>query len=195
MRATGSRSPRARAHASRVVAWLLLALAGCTSTPPRTAPDTAPDRGAGPASDRALRSPARDFRWFTGPLPPILVEAAKAPYAPPPARDCTSLAAQVSALDAVLGADADVTSPVDDKEAARWLASGVKSLIPYFGWMRRLTGAERRERRAIAAHAAGAIRRAYLKGLGEAGGCTFPAAPARNGAGPDQAGNGTGADH
>jgi hypothetical protein len=163
---------------------LALVLTGCASNPSRTADDgdatATVDRGSGPASDSALRSPTRDFRWFAGSLPPVLVAAAQAPYAPPPARDCTSLAAQVRALDAVLGADADVAPPIEDEEAARWLASGVKSLIPYFGWMRRLTGAERRERRALAAHAAGEIRRAYLKGLGEAQGCVFPAAPARN---------------
>jgi hypothetical protein len=181
-------SPRARQRARGALALAVLALAGCASSPPRgesaDAPATTVDRGTGPASDRALRSSTRDFRWFTGPLPPVLVAAVAAPYAPPPARDCTALAAQVRALDAVLGEDVDVAPPLQDKEAERWLASGVKSLIPYFGWMRRLTGAERRERRALAANAAGALRRAYLKGLGEAGGCVFPAAPARGVATP-----------
>lgn len=50
-------------------------------------------------------------------------------------------------------------------------------MIPFRGWVRKLTGAERYSRKVSAAIAAGAIRRAYLKGLGQAAGCAAPAAP------------------
>ena len=50
-------------------------------------------------------------------------------------------------------------------------------VIPFRGWVRRLTGAERYSREVAAAIAAGTIRRAYLKGLGAAAGCSAPAAP------------------
>lgn len=50
-------------------------------------------------------------------------------------------------------------------------------MIPFRGWVRKLTGAERYSRKVSAAIAAGAIRRAYLKGLGQAAGCEAPAAP------------------
>lgn len=43
--------------------------------------------------------------------------------------------------------------------------------------MRKLTGAERYAKEVSAAIAAGTIRRAYLKGIGQAAGCAAPAAP------------------
>jgi hypothetical protein len=45
--------------------------------------------------------------------------------------------------------------------------------------VRKLSGAERYERKVAAAIAAGSVRRAYLKGLGQAAGCAAPAAPRR----------------
>lgn len=64
-----------------------------------------------------------------------------------------------------------------DQTGKRLLVSGVRSVIPYFGWLRRLTGADRRQRLAQASFTAGAVRRGYLKGLGERLGCAPPAAP------------------
>ena len=52
-----------------------------------------------------------------------------------------------------------------------------EGVIPFRGWVRKLTGAERYSRKVSAAIAAGAIRRAYLTGLGQAAGCEAPAAP------------------
>ena len=61
----------------------------------------------------------------------------------------------------------------------RAFVSGIHGLMPYRSWLRKLSGAEKRELRAIAAIAAGSIRRGYLKGLGEARGCAPPATPNR----------------
>jgi hypothetical protein len=52
-----------------------------------------------------------------------------------------------------------------------------QDLIPLRSWVRRLSGAERHDRLVRAAITAGVVRRTYLKGLGQAGGCPAPASP------------------
>ncbi len=104
-------------------------------------------------------------------------------------RDCGGLGSEIEALDAALGPDADVDPPSADRNdlGLRLVVAGVRSAIPYFGWVRRLSGAERRERKVLAAREAGNIRRAYLKGLGQGIGCPAPAAPRRGEARTEQA--------
>jgi hypothetical protein len=57
------------------------------------------------------------------------------------------------------------------------MASAAQDLIPMRGWVRKLSGAEKHDKLVQSAMASGAIRRAYLKGLGEARGCDPPATP------------------
>jgi hypothetical protein len=57
------------------------------------------------------------------------------------------------------------------------MASAAQDIIPFRGWVRKLTGAERHDRLVQSAVASGAVRRAYLKGLGESRGCNPPATP------------------
>jgi hypothetical protein len=154
-------------------------LAGCASTPAAdTHSGTKAGAGDGPASE--TRAP-HDQDPFSGRIAPVLVAASVNPYAPPEPLDCPTLAARVQELDAVLGPDLD-----DPRRAARHafsaaglLISGLQSAIPYYGWLRRLTGADRREQLAEDTFAAGMARRGYLKGLGERLACTPPAAPLR----------------
>jgi hypothetical protein len=144
----------------------LLALAGCASN------------GAG----KAAATPLNDLNVVRAEIPPVLVAAQRGPYAAPPDKACTALAADVQALDAVLGADLD-SPPSENKPSliertgSQALQSAAEGVIPFRGWVRKLTGAERYSRDVAAAIAAGTIRRAYLKGLGAAGGCAAPAAP------------------
>jgi hypothetical protein len=58
--------------------------------------------------------------------------------------------------------------------AVRGAAEGV---VPFRGWVRKLTGAEQYSKDVAAAIAAGTIRRAFLKGVGQANGCVGAAAP------------------
>jgi hypothetical protein len=70
------------------------------------------------------------------------------------------------------------------KTTALTVASGAASdVIPFRGWIRKLSGAEQHDRYVQAAITAGAVRRAYLKGLGEAKGCDPPATPSHERAG------------
>jgi hypothetical protein len=137
----------------------------------------------------AAKTPLGDLNLLRPDIPPVLVAAQKGPYALPKDPSCSALAAEIRALDAVLGADLDIppepdtpsvikrsTEFVSDAafDALRGAAEGV---IPYRGWVRKLTGAERHSKEVAAAIAAGTVRRSYLKGLGQAIGCQAPAAP------------------
>jgi hypothetical protein len=59
------------------------------------------------------------------------------------------------------------------------LKGAAGSIVPFRGWVRQLTGAERHARAVQTAVAAGRVRRAYLKGLGQMIRCRWPAAPWR----------------
>ena len=156
----------------RVPAFSLLAacvLGGCASSPAQQA-------GA------AASTPLQDLNVVRAEIPPVLLEAMKAPYALPADRSCTGLSVAVQALDAVLGADLDTPSTAAnpsllERGAGEALRSAAEGVIPFRGWVRKLSGAERYERRVESAITAGGVRRAYLKGLGQAAGCAAPAAP------------------
>jgi hypothetical protein len=55
--------------------------------------------------------------------------------------------------------------------------SGAQSLVPFRGFMRTLSGAERADRIVRESIIAGGVRRAFLKGLGLHLKCPQPAAP------------------
>lgn len=158
---------------------LPLALTAC-STPAPTAP---PDSGN--SVTQAATTPLSDLNLVRADIPPVLALAQRGPYALPAERSCEALAKDVQALDAVLGADLDTSvtavnpSLVDrgSDAAGGALLSAAAGVIPYRGWVRKLTGAERYAKEVAAAIAAGTIRRAYLKGLGQSAGCNAPAAP------------------
>jgi hypothetical protein len=167
-----------------VAAALALSLGGCAS------PDTA--KGAakeGAQLQKAVEAPLADLNLVQEKIPPVLLAALKAPYALPSQRACPDLANEVRALDGALGADLDTpptaanpglvergTSMVGDA-ANDALRGAAESVIPFRGWVRKLDGAERHSREVAAAIAAGSVRRAFLKGVGQTLGCEAPAAP------------------
>ena len=128
-----------------------------------------------------LESPLSDVNLKKRHIPPVLIEAQAHPYATAGLTDCARIGAAVKDLDAVLGRDVDV--PVTDKRNGRHdlaMDAGqdtINSLIPGRFLIRRLSGAEAAQRKAIAAVYAGSVRRGFLKGLGLSKGCTPPAAP------------------
>ena len=137
----------------------------------------------------AATVPFNDLNLVRADIPPVLVAAQKAPYAVPADRSCPALASDVRTLDAALGADLDTpatesnpslidrgTNAVSDA-AGHALKGAAESVIPFRGWVRKLSGAERYSKDVAAAIAAGTIRRAFLKGLGHAAGCQAPGAP------------------
>lgn len=118
---------------------------------------------------------------FGDTIPEPLMRAMQNAYAVPEPFDCDTLVTEVQALESVLGEDLDsrAGAPVDENILAGVLVSAVNGLVPYRGWLMRLSGETKRLRLGVAAIAAGCVRRAYLKGLGQSQGCPLPAKPKR----------------
>lgn len=166
-----------------ILALAALLLAACTTPPDQPAPDAQQRVG------KAATAPLTDLNLVRSQIPVVLQDARKAPYAQPAPHDCATIAADVAALDLVLGADLD-TPPTKDNPgmiergkdtmgdaAIDALSSTTEGIVPFRGWVRKISGADSHAREVAAAIAAGTIRRAYLKGLGQAAGCATPAAP------------------
>jgi hypothetical protein len=162
-----------------------LAVAGCTTAPASGAPKIQTSSEANRENIKgAVSAPLRDLNVLRTKIPEVLLDAMADPYARPKTRKCAELVALLSPLDGALGADLDVPSVNEDdllqkgRGTALGAVAGVASdAIPFRGWVRRLSGAERHDRFVQAAIHAGAVRRAYLKGLGESRGCQPPATP------------------
>jgi hypothetical protein len=130
----------------------------------------------------AVTSPLRDLNVVRSKIPEVLLRAMADPYERPPNTRCSTLIALVQPLDQALGADLDLPQTSEDDLVSRETAYGAvasvaSSAIPFRGWVRQLSGAERHDSTVQAAITAGAVRRAYLKGLGESKGCKPPATP------------------
>jgi hypothetical protein len=159
----------------------LLALLGFSAC---SKPETARMTGA-------ATTPLSDLNLVRAKIPQALLAAQKAPYGPPADLGCEGLMAEVRQLDAALGPDLDAppsTARAGLVDRGRAEAGGAaldavkhtaEGLIPFRGWVRKLSGAERYSKLVTDAIAAGIVRRAYLKGLGQAQGCLAPAAPLR----------------
>ena len=137
----------------------------------------------------AVSAPLRDVNLLRTKIPPVLLQAMKDPYARPPQVTCQVLISLVGPLDGALGEDLDRRPPAEDEDlldrgrkaagtaALGAVASAAQDMIPFRGWVRKLSGAEAHDRLVQSALASGVVRRAYLKGLGEARGCNPPATP------------------
>lgn len=138
----------------------------------------------------AVAAPLRDLNVLRTKIPAVLLSAMADPYARPANTRCPTLNALLTPLDQALGADLDI-APTDEDDllvrgregALGAVASVASGAIPFRGWVRSLTGAEQHDKLVQAAITAGAVRRAYLKGLGEAKGCPPPATPSHELAG------------
>ena len=187
-------SPRRTASCITPTVFCVM-IAACASTPV-----AAPDTATAPASSAtapqaggmitsAITSPLNDLNLAQTDIPAVLLDAQKHPYATPADASCGGLVTQARALDSALGADLDVppstTHPgllerggnFAGAAAGSALKGAAEGLVPFRSWVRRLSGAEQHSREVAAAIAAGAVRRAYLKGLGQSQRCDWPAAP------------------
>lgn len=154
----------------------------------------APPPGRIVTSDQANRSglagaaaaPLRDVNLMRTEIPPVLLDALADPYQRPRPFTCAEYIALVRPLDEALGPDFDIPAANDaslvrkaNDLALGGAASVAQDIVPFRGWVRRLSGAQRHDALVSAAITAGASRRAYLKGLGEAKNCRAPAIPRR----------------
>jgi len=149
-------------------------LAASLLAAPLAAQDTSQDVVEG------AKAPLRDLRIQDEKIPRVLLLAASAPYSSDGTKSCAQIAAAVDEITQAMGPDADTPS-AKKGEGAAVAAAGSRAvtgtLIPGFGLLRVVTGADKQQRRVQAAIYGGAVRRGYLKGLGAARGCKPSAAP------------------
>lgn len=127
--------------------------------------------------DAAL-TPLSDLNLARDPIPPILLWARDNPYENAGLEDCDAIRADIGDLDAVLGDDVDTETPDERKLTVGGVAQrAIGMFIPFRGIIREISGANEHEFEFRQAIAAGLMRRAYLKGLGEARDCPYPARP------------------
>lgn len=157
-----------------ITCLLLLLASGCASNDRHKASD-------------ALTAPLSDLNLMKVDIPPILQEAVNAPYALPELASCENLVQRVLDLNTVLGPDVDADQADDQANDQDWLAKGSEeakdaaigaihdtttAVIPFRGWVRKLSGAERHAKNVAAAISAGSLQRAYYKGAIQSLGCS-----------------------
>jgi hypothetical protein len=127
-----------------------------------------------------LNRPLHDLNVMQPAIAAALQKAARAPYAPAGA-DCDAIVWEIAQLDTALGPDFDTRAAAKDRAlptVSQIEGEAAGNFIPYEGALRFLTGADKRDKKAAEMALAGAVRRAFLKGTGEARGCVN-AAPIR----------------
>ncbi|MGA0599584.1 hypothetical protein ACO2Q3_02655 [Caulobacter sp. KR2-114] len=143
-----------------------------------------PDQAGQSSVGMAAAAPMHDMNLMRQKIPPVLLAAMADPYARPNPATCRNLSALVNELTVALGDDLDVVADEDDSTRAKrdrlareGLHAGSEALLPFAGFVRKLSGAEQHDKLVLDAITSGDVRRAYLKGLGEARGCPPPATP------------------
>jgi hypothetical protein len=162
-----------------------LALGGCMTTRADGSPKVQTTQEADREGLKGVaKAPLRDLNVLRTKIPEILLQALADPYQRPVSGKCVELASLLMPLNDALGADLDTPSVDEDdlldkgrNTALGVMAGAASNVIPFRGWVRRLSGAEQHDHLVQAAIVAGAVRRGYLKGLGEANGCNPPATP------------------
>lgn len=157
-----------------------------------TACASKPDAGARVGS--AAAAPLNDLNLVKDKIPEVLLEAQAAPYKRPADASCAGLLLALKPLDEALGPDIDAASlraeqgmvdkggEVLGDAAVDAIKRTAEGLLPFRGWLRKLSGAERYSKEVAAAVMAGRSRRAFLKGMGAAQFCPVLPAPAASAA-------------
>lgn len=181
-------------------AYIVLVLAlfsvACASAPPSqedvdaeqgpSATEKAIERTQDGFGDAAL-SPLEDVNLKRAKIPEKFKQI-KNPYLVAVETSCEKIAEEVLELDALLGRDWDIPPPdkkglnerAADGASTAFLdtvASSASGLIPYRGIVRTVTGANSHATKVRKAYERGSHRRTFLKGIGLAKGCEYPAAP------------------
>lgn len=190
----------ARGACMVAMVFAALTLNACASKP-----HDAVDTGPGPQSDGsqmrgstdenhswgdAVTAPLEDLNLKRENIPQILADAIEKPYDLTGLDHCEAIAAEVGKLDALLGKDFDEPPPPKDDRtmtqkgesmgnnaAVGAVRGAARSIIPFRGLVRQMTGADAHQKQVDTAIQAGKVRRAYLKGVGMNKNCAPPAAP------------------
>ena len=121
-------------------------------------------------------TPITDLNIRKEEIPQVLLTAQTKPYDTANLGRCSQIAAAVGELDGILGDDIDLPQTEGRRVSpGRVAQSVVGSFIPFRGVVREISGANAQQRQLQAAIQAGVARRAFLKGVGQAKGCRYPA--------------------
>jgi hypothetical protein len=166
----------------RAFAGLLLlliasgAVAQTTPTPPPQGEKSDLDK-VGDTMSGVAEKPLKDLNIIKPEVDPYLEPLMKNPYALKGLRTCKDYKAAIARLDSILGPDVDSAAAQNQTKqspaefALETGASVAGSLIPLSGLIRKISGADARQKYANAAVYAGGLRRAYVKGLAKGRGC------------------------
>jgi hypothetical protein len=131
-----------------------------------------------PATDN-VQTPMDDLNLSKREIPPALLEAVENPYNLQGLGQCGQLTTAIEALNEALGDDIDLPQAGGMRLSATELADfAASSFIPFRGLIRQVSGANARKREMQEAVLAGFARRSFLKGVGIARNCAYPARPA-----------------
>ncbi|WP_231512293.1 hypothetical protein [Paucibacter sp. KBW04] len=131
----------------------------------------------------AVTAPLQDLNLVKTKIPEILQHAHEAPYRLPGDGACAALNTELAALEQALGPDIDSPARKEQLDllakggaaagdaAFGALRSASENLLPFRGWVRKLTGAERHSGEVTAALVAGQSRRAFLRGVHQGKAC------------------------
>jgi hypothetical protein len=132
-----------------------------------------------PGAMDVVKTPVTDLNLSRTEIPALLVEAEQRPYSLVNLGSCEQLIAAVEELDGILGPDLDLPQAerarFNKGKIAQW---AIGTFIPFRSLIREVSGANKQERQITAAIQAGLARRGFLKGVGTARGCKYPASPA-----------------
>ena len=141
-------------------------------------------QGAG----RAIRAPLHDLNLMQDQIAPVLLRAEDHPYDLKGVNSCGDVLNHVAELDLSLGPDVDTPKQRHRTRIARGAdfaastaldaaGSAAEHFIPMRSTIKQLSGAQRYENHVKHAVLAGETRRSFLKAIGMAHGCSWPAAP------------------
>jgi hypothetical protein len=167
-------------NGSGLTIWLAtLALGTLACGPAHAGQPERPLTDGDPDLADVAKTPTTDLNITKDEIPAVLTEAIARPYDLTDLGRCKQLTAAVAELDATLGPDLDLPQDARDRisagRVAKWVVS---SFIPFRGLIREISGANAQERAVRTAIQAGLARRGFLKGVGVARGCKYPASPA-----------------
>lgn len=120
--------------------------------------------------------PLKDMNIIKTKVDPKIEAVMAAPYSLTGIKTCAQFKTEIGKMTSVLGPDVDSpqTQTPDKSPAEVALSLGESAaggILPFTGLIRRVSGAEARQKYAQAAVYAGSVRRAYLKGTARAKGC------------------------
>ncbi|GGE18062.1 hypothetical protein GCM10011529_25720 [Polymorphobacter glacialis] len=120
--------------------------------------------------------PLKDMNIIKDKVDPRIEAAMEEPYSLKGIKTCAQFKTAITTLTGVLGPDVDSPQAQRKDQTPAEFAlslgeSAAGSIIPFMGVVRKISGADARQKYAQAAIYAGSVRRAYLKGTARQKGC------------------------